>query len=66
MIQTFKDINAILSFYKVKTFKVTDGEYIAVKKNGIWHYHNWSYKEKAMVKTGESETLNRTKVRNTL
>jgi trehalose-6-phosphatase len=59
----FKNIDEILSYYKVKKFKVTPGEYIAIKKGGVWHYFNWSDKEKGLVKTGESDYLIRSTVR---
>jgi len=57
MIQTFKDIAAILSFYNVKTFRVYRAENIIITKKGIKHYHNWSYKENAIIKTGEISVI---------
>jgi len=55
--KVFKDIDAILKEYGVKSFKVTKGEKIAIKKNKMWHYFSWSYKEKGLVKSGETDYL---------
>jgi hypothetical protein len=64
MIKIFKDIDAILKEYGVKSFKVTRGEYIAIRKNGEWHYFNWNDKAKGLIKTGESQYLERSTVQN--
>jgi len=57
MTQVFKDIDAILTEYKVKGYKVTAGEKIVIRKNRMWHYFNWNDKENGLVKCGETDYL---------
>jgi hypothetical protein len=59
MNQVFKDIDAILTEYKVKGFKVTDGEMIAIRKNHLWYYFRWNCKENGLMLSGETDRYER-------
>lgn len=52
-------IDALLSEYKVKTYKVTDDFLIAIRKKGEWLYFGWSDDLHQYVMTGSTNGYQR-------